>query len=318
MASSGQFAQWELVLGGLTFAVAFASPFFVLALFPSLLKKLPRSGGWLDTVKAVMGFLELAAAFKFFRTAEIGLTPRPEYFTYDLVMAAWVVIAVACGAYLLGLYRLPHDEEEKSRVGVPRLLFALAFLGLGAYLLPAMFKTGDGRGQRPGGVVYAWIDAFLLPEPSPTGAGELPWGSDLKAALDKARRETLATGQRRFVFVDFTGETCTNCRLNEKNVFPRPEVDELLRRYALVQLYTDWVPIDFYKTAPADDKDRKREAEANLAFQEKVFGTMQLPLYVILEPLATGGVRVADVYDEGKINDVPRFVAFLKRPLEQK
>lgn len=317
MAASGQFAQWELVLGGLTFATAFASPFFVLALFPSLLKKLPRSGGWLDTVKAVMGFLELAAAFKFFRTAELRLLPRTEYFTYDLVLVSWVVVAAACGAYLLGLFRLPHDEEEKSRVGVTRLLFALAFLGLATYLTPAIFKTTGGQNQRPAGVVYAWVDSFLLPEPGGTGAGELPWGSDLKAAVDAARRETLATGRRRFVFVDFTGVTCTNCKLNEQQVFPRPDVNGLLRRYSLVQLYTDEVPVDFY-TAPPVKKDRDREAEANLDFQERAFGTQQLPLYVILEPLATGSVRVVGVYDEGKINDVPRFVAFLSKPLEAK
>ena len=82
----------------MAFAAAFASPFFVLALFPSLLKKLPKSGGWLDSVKVVMGFLELAAAFKFFRTAELRLLDRPEYFTYDLVLGAWVAIAVGDGA----------------------------------------------------------------------------------------------------------------------------------------------------------------------------------------------------------------------------
>jgi thiol:disulfide interchange protein DsbD len=316
MASSGQFAQWELVLGGLTFATAFASPFFVLAIFPSLLKKLPRSGGWLDTVKAVMGFIELAAAFKFFRTAELRLLPRPEYFTYDVVLTAWIVIAAITGVYLLGVFRLPHDEEDKSRVGVTRLLFALSFFGLGVYLLPAIFKTEDGRNQRPRGVVYAWIDAFLLPEPVAAGAKELPWSSDLKATLDAARRETLVTGQPRYVFVDFTGVTCTNCKLNEHQIFPRPDVNDLLRQYALVQLYTDEVPIDFYRTAPANDRDRSREAEANLDFQERAFGTQQLPLYVILEPLATGGVRVVDVYDEGKINDLPRFLEFLRKPLQ--
>jgi thiol:disulfide interchange protein len=318
MAASGQFAKWELAAGGLTFAAAFASPFFVLALFPSLLKKLPRSGGWLDTVKAVMGFLELAAAFKFFRTAELRLLPRPEYFTYDLVLASWVVIAVACGAYLLGLFRLPHDDEEKSRVGVTRLLFALGFLGVGVYLLPAVFKTGDGQSQRPSGVVYAWVDSFLLPEQGATGAGDLPWGSDLKAAVDKGRQEVLSTGKRSLIFVDFTGVTCTNCKLNEKQVFPRAEVNELLRIYTLVQMYTDEVPVDFYKTAPAADKDRTREALANLKFQRDAFGTEQLPLYVILEPQATGPVRVVGVYDEGKINDVAKFVEFLRKPLEAK
>ena len=84
--------------------------------------------------------------------------------------AGWVAIAVACGLYLLNVYRLPHDEE-KPNIGVPRLLFALSFLGLGVYLLPALFKGADGKPQRPGGVVYAWVDAFLLPEPEAPRTG---------------------------------------------------------------------------------------------------------------------------------------------------
>src|SRR6185295_12235122 len=109
------------ILGGLAFATAFAAQFFVLALVPGLLKALPKSGGWLDSVKVVMGFLELAAALKFFRTAELGVFSPSEYFTFDLVLAGWVGIAFACGLYLLNVYRLPHDEE-KPNIGVPRLL----------------------------------------------------------------------------------------------------------------------------------------------------------------------------------------------------
>src|SRR5207344_1881167 len=96
------------ILGGLAFATAFAAPFFILAMVPGLLKALPKSGGWLDSVKVVMGFLELAAALKFFRTAELGVFSPAEYFTFDLVLAGWVGIALACGLYLLNAYRLPH------------------------------------------------------------------------------------------------------------------------------------------------------------------------------------------------------------------
>jgi thiol:disulfide interchange protein DsbD len=315
MAASGQFGQAELVAGGLAFAAAFASPFLVLALFPSLLKKLPRSGGWLDTVKAVMGFLELAAAVKFFRTAELRLLARPEYLTYDLGLAAMIVIGGACGLYLLGLFRLPHDEE-RGTIGVPRLMFALAFLGLAAYLVPALFKTPDGQNARPGGKVYAWVDAFLLPEPTAGGAGELPWASDLPAAVERAARQPAGTDGR-LVLVDFTGVTCSNCKLNERDVFPRSEVNALLRRYTLAAMYTDEVPAAFYRRPPSD-ADRDAEAKANRAFQKAAFGTVQLPLYVILRPQADGTVRVVDVYDEGKINDVPRFAEFLRKPLDGK
>src|SRR5262249_46730699 len=144
----------------------------------------------------------------------------PEYFTYDLVIAGWVAISFACGLYLLNAYRLPHDEE-KPNIGVPRLVFALTFLGLGVYLAPALVKGHDGKAQRPGGVVFAWVDAFLLPDP--TGADE--YSTDLSATLEKSRKEAEKTGKpAKPVFVDFTGMNCTNCRLNENNVFPRPRV----------------------------------------------------------------------------------------------
>ena len=288
------------VFGGLAFAAAFAAPFFVLALVPGLLKALPRSGGWLDSVKAVMGFLELAAALKFFRTAELRLLPTPAYFTYDLVLAGWVAISVACGLYLFNLYRLPHDEERPN-IGVPRLLFALLFVGLGVYLFPAMFRGADGKAQRPAGAVYAWVEAFLLPE------GE-PWPTDLPAALERGRK----AGQP--VFVDFTGKTCTNCKYNEHTVFPRPDVRGLLGQFEKVQLYTDEVPAEAYATPP-EEKDRAAEAVANRDFQNKVFKDIKLPLYAVLRPVADGKVEVLGVYDEGKINDPGRFAAFLKKAL---
>jgi thiol:disulfide interchange protein DsbD len=279
---------------------------------------LPKSGGWLDTVKAVMGFLELAAAFKFFRTAELRLLSQPEYFTYDFSLGAWVAIAAVAGLYLLNLFRLPHDEE-KPNVGVGRMMLGLAFITLAIYLTPGLFRGPSGQSQRPGGVVYAWVNAFLLPDPSEGGGGELPWSADLKGAIEKIARakQKGETPAKPLIFVDFTGVTCQNCKLNEENVFPRPEVRELLQKYSLVEMYTDQVPDRSYANPPPLG-DRKLEAAYNLRFQKQMFGTEQLPLYVILEPLTTGKVRVVGVYDEGKINDVARFIEFLKAPLEKK
>jgi thiol:disulfide interchange protein DsbD len=318
MASTGNYNTAELVLAGVVFAAAFASPFFVLAVFPSLIKKLPKSGGWLDSVKVVMGFLELAAAFKFFRTAELRLLDRPEYFTYDLVLGTWVAIAGVTALYLLGIFRLPHDEERPN-VGVARMLIGLAFLTLAVYLTPALFKGGSGQANRPGGVVYAWVDAFLLPEAGSPGADALPWSADLSGAVDRIAKakQTSGSAERPLVFVDFTGVTCTNCKYNEENVFTRPEVRDLLRRYTLVQMYTDHVPAEFYADPPPL-LDRKLEAASNLEFQKEVFQDQRLPLYAVLEPQAGGKVRVVGVYDEGKINEVGRFVEFLKKPLEGK
>src|SRR5262249_24321221 len=127
------------LLGGLAFAATFASPFFILALFPALLRKMPKSGSWVNTVKVVMGFLELAAALKFLRAGELVIVSEPEFFTYDFVLGLYVALSLLCGLYLLGVYRLPHDSPLEH-LSVPRLLFSLAFLGLAFYLTPALFK----------------------------------------------------------------------------------------------------------------------------------------------------------------------------------
>ena len=307
LAATGQYSVFERVLAALTFSGCFALPFFMLALFPNLLKTLPKSGGWMDTIKAVMGFLEIAAALKFFRQAELRWSAETTYFTYDLVLAGWVAVALATGVYLLGFFRLPHDEE-KSSLGVPRLVFAMLFLGFGLYLTPGLFKGADGAAQRPRGVAFAWVDAFLLPEPGSSGAEELPWSADLPDAIDRAR-----TGGR-LVFVDFTGVTCSNCKANEREVFPK--LRKLLDRYELVQMYTDDVPANFYVTAPAR-ADRKAEAEvANLKFQSDAFGETQLPLYAILRPTVKGA-RVLEMYPESLIQKPAKFEEFLREPLKQ-
>jgi thiol:disulfide interchange protein DsbD len=314
---AGASGGWDYrLLGGLAFAVTFASPFFVLALFPNLLRQLPKSGSWLNSVKVVMGFLELAAALKFFRAGELILIPTPTFFTYDLVLGMWIALALLCGLYLLNFYRLPYDSPADN-ISVPRLLFGFLFLSLGFYLMPALFEsTPQGENQRPHGAVYAWIDSFLLPEPS-EGAGELTWSGDLPKAIDAAR--AAGTGTSKLVFVDFTGETCTNCKLNEKNVFSKSDIKKLFRSYGLVQMFTDKVPDKYYSADlragfKNSTKRQTTDAQTNLAFQRETFGTEQLPLYVILRPLPNGKVKVVDRYDEGKINSESAFAEFLKRP----
>jgi thiol:disulfide interchange protein len=299
------------VLGGLAFAATFALPFFILALFPALLKKMPKSGSWMNTVKVVMGFLELAAGIKFLRAGELLLLSQPTLFTYDFCLGLYVALSLLCGVYLLGLYRLPHDSPLEN-LAVPRMLFSLAFLSLGFYLVPGLFKDDKGKNQRPAGAVFAWVDSFLLPEDQE----DFNWIGDLKAGLASAR------ARGKLVFVDFTGKTCTNCKLNERNVFVRREVKELLEKYELVQLFTDVVPNRLY---PPNERNKlgsgtgrqQEDARKNLEFQRKEFDTEQLPLYVILEPLADGGYREVSRYDEGRIIDQGAFLQFLSRPLQK-
>jgi len=318
-AASFQFSFLERVLGGLAFSITFASPFFLLALFPALLKRLPRSGSWLNSVKVVMGFLELAAAIKFFRAGELVYIPKPVFFTYDLTLGTYVAICLLCGLYLLSVYRLPYDSPLDN-IGVPRLLFGFAFLTLGFYLVPALFKQNEtGAAQRPNGTVYAWIDSFLLPEPEPTASKF--WTGNLAQAVTDARTFQQKTGERRLIFIDFTGETCTNCKINERSVFPKPEIQKLFQHYTLVRLYTDKVPDELYASAlrsrfGSSTARQQADAQANLWFQKEAFNTEQLPLYVILEQLPNDKIDVVDIYTEGKINDESAFAKFLQKPLE--
>jgi thiol:disulfide interchange protein len=305
---------WHNLLGGLAFSITFASPFFFLALFPALLRKLPKSGSWLNSVKVVMGFLELAAAFKFFRTAElIQSAASPSVFTFDFVLGLWIAMSVLCGLYLIGVFRLPHDTPEEH-ITVPRLLFSAAFLGLALYLAPALFKVNAaGQPQRPGGSVYAWIDSFLLPE-SLEGDMEAMHTANLDYAIAKAR-EVRRTGEPKRVFIDFTGVTCTNCKINEKSVFSKTQINALFEPYIFVKLYTDTVPPQYYAKelqAEVAARAKKDADEVNLAFQRRFFDE-QLPLYVVLEPQLNGRIRIVGVYDEGRINNEVLFAEFLKQ-----
>jgi len=314
MAASGNVGTFQLLCGGLAFAAAFASPFFLLALFPSLLKKLPKSGGWMNTIKVVMGFLELAAALKFFRTAELRWTDMPTLFTYDLVLSLWVVLFAVAGLYLLGLFKLPHDHDAGTHhIGPFRLLSAVGVMGFALYLVPGLFSNGPAK-NRPAGTVYAWVDAFLLPEPSAgaaAGDGELAWSGDLRRSLDDAR------GKAGYVFVDFTGKTCSNCRYNEQSVFSQPEIKDLLKKFTRVQLYTDDVPAAFYDGA-TDLARQRADGKVNAQFELDAFGAEQLPQYVVLKPEPGGKTTVVGAYHEGKINNVTAFRDFLKAPFEKK
>lgn len=281
--SQGDMPWWQRLLGGVAFSTTFASPFFLLALFPSYLKSLPKSGGWLNTVKVTMGFLELAAAIKFFRLAEIKFWDA-QFFTYDLSMALTVAILLSCAAYLFGLFKLPLDTPEES-LGVPRAAFATLVVAVALHLLPSLWATpGDGGRlvrNRPQGVIFSWVDAFLLPDEQPAGESEGPgFGGDLALALQESKKDGKP------VFLDFTGVTCSNCKWNEANIFPRPEIRKLLEKYHLVQLYTDRVPHRFFPAqALAEDPGLdSKTGDANLEFHRVAFGTIQLPQYLILKP----------------------------------
>lgn len=296
---------WPAV-GLLAFSAAFSLPFFFLALFPSLLQKLPRSGGWMNVVKVVMGLLELGAAFKFFSVADLSWNPVAWIFDYELVMAAWMIIAIVGGLYLLGLFRLPHDMPTDF-IGVPRFVGALSFFGLAAYLAVGLYAT-----EKPTGKVWENIAAFAPPK---FKGGETQFGPVLDHggilyALDFEKALDFAARRNKPVFLDFTGVNCTNCRLMEKGPLSQPEITTRLKEFVCVQVYADSVP------TIADRKEARRLRDFNVELQTRLLGKVELPSYAVIPPdprfaQAKAGANLLAKKTEGYDPNGARFAQFL-------
>jgi thiol:disulfide interchange protein DsbD len=298
-----------LVLAALVYSTTFAAPFFVLALFPAMMKKLPKSGGWLNAIKVTMGFLELGAALKFLANTDLAWFPgNPRVFNYDTVLCAWIALSLACGLYLFGFFRLPHDDKVEH-IGALRMVIGTIFLGLAFYMLPALY------GGKPHGIIGENLIAFLPPrltdgaERNGNGGGkdELAWHLDYIEGWKQAKSDN------KLIFIDFTGITCTNCRDNEENVFPRPAVQEGLKNYVRVRLYTDSVPDRRLSASEA-----KEQAARNDRWKDAIADPTN-PTYIVFdpdrnEPFTREGLLNGKVVGKrnGKIHDLADFVGFLK------
>ncbi len=232
------------LLGMLAFGSAFALPFFLLALFPSFLAKLPKSGSWMETVKATMGFVELMAALKFLSNADLVKNATP-WFPRPVFLAIWAGIAAVTALWLFGAIRLPSVHDGKT-IGWLRRGFATAFVAMTILFLGAI----PGRG-------LGYVDSFLPPS---AGAG-----SDTYSEVQR-----LARAEGKPILLNFTGVTCTNCRFMEQNIFPHSAVKPEIEKYVVGELYTD------RESQPGDAENRK--------LQLKLTGTEALPVYVLISP----------------------------------
>ena len=318
-------AVWTPVLTMLAFSIAFALPFTLLALFPSMLDRLPRSGGWLNSVKVVLGFVELALALKFLSVADQtyhwGILDR------EIYLAFWIVIFTLLGFYLLGKLRFPHDSEVKH-VGVTRLLLAIVTFAFVVYMLPGMWgaplrglsgylpplETQDFRPAETERTAdsEARFDMGFPREVKYGDLLKLPHGLqgffDLDEALDYARKV------RKPLFVDYTGHGCVNCREMEARVWSDPQVLDLLRKdFVIVALYSDdkkqlpeseWVTTEHGKVL-------KGMGKINAYRVHKQFGINAQPYYMILGP---NGEQL--VPGRGYDLNVTRFVTFLQEGLQ--
>ncbi|RTQ50275.1 DUF255 domain-containing protein [Hymenobacter gummosus] len=313
-------------LGMLAFSTAFALPFVLFALFPTLLKSMPSSGGWLNTLKVVLGFVELAMAFKFLSSADLsyhwGLLPRP------LFLVIWIVLAGLLGFYLLGKFRLSHDSEA-AYVSVPRLLLAAAAFSMMLYMVPGLFGAPlnalSALAPPPSRHDYAWTSgAAAAPAVATAGAAtcttpqfegrlELPLNLSGYFTLEEALACARQKGKP--VFVDFTGHNCGNCRVMESTVWSDPRVLQRLQNdFVIVALYADdktELPQAKWYTSPRDQRVKRTIGEQNLDFQIRAFGMNAQPYYVILDPASTPAKPLQLTPAVAYESDIDKFIQFL-------
>jgi thiol:disulfide interchange protein len=291
------------ILGMFAFSLAFALPFSLFALFPEWMSKLPKSGGWLNSVKVVLGFLELALAFKFLSIADQAYHWR--ILDREVYLIIWIVIFSMLGLYLLGKLRLSHDSPLET-LGVPRLLMAMVTFSFVLYMIPGLF--GAPLKAMAGYLPPMSTHDFSLPSllrqsngakstdrisdenelcEQPLYAGMLHLPHGLQGYFDYNQALECAKAINRPLFIDFTGHGCVNCREMEARVWSDPSVlDILANDFVVVALYVDdktVLPEEKWYTSPYDQKVKKTIGHQNADFQITRFQNNAQPFYVILD-----------------------------------
>ena len=272
-AATGQ-VFWPVV-GMLAFSTAFASPFFLLALFPSMLKRLPRSGGWMNDVKVTMGVIELALVAKFLSVADIGFSVGsiPVYITYKTFLVSWIVLSVIASMYLAGLFRRPMGPVS-STVKLVRNLCAVLFLAFAGYVTAGMFVH-----QMPLTAIWHNVAAFAPPDVfvrNTQALGLVISHHEMDYALEFNRAMATAEKEQRAMFIDFTGVNCVNCRKMERSVLVDEAVLQRLTQLVRAQLYTDIIP------GVSDKEFAETLIVQNQELQVALLNSSALPLYAIV------------------------------------
>jgi thiol:disulfide interchange protein DsbD len=313
-------------VGMFGFALALALPFTLSAIFPGFLSSMPKSGGWLNSVKVCLGFLELALALKFLSSAD--LVWHWDWFDREVFLVLWIVIFTLMGFYLLGKLLFSHDSALPY-ISVPRLLFAILSFSFALYMVPGLWgapvsvlsglappmntqdfvltgggatETSKASSEFPKKVKY---DDVLHP---PRG---------FKAFFDLEEGVAYAKSVGKPIMLDFTGHTCVNCRRMEDEIWVKPAIGKIIKEeYVLIQLYADERTIKMPADKVHDSKILRRSTDNlglwNLDFQATKYGANSQPYYVLvghdLNPL---------VQPQGAIFDEKEYGAFLQSGLEE-
>jgi thiol:disulfide interchange protein DsbD len=301
--SGGSF--WTPIVVMLAFSTAFAIPFTVFAFSPTLLKKFKKSGGgWLNSVKVVIGFIELALGFKFLSMADMtyhwGILDR------EIYLAIWIVIFTLLGFYLLGKIRFAHDEPvEKLSVG--RLSLAIVVFSFVVYMIPGMW--GAPLKGLSGYLPPMSTHDFIVKSNSTDGEVEIV--KDFEEALIKAEKEGKP------IFVDVSGLACVNCREMEQRVWSDPAVKALMSEYVVAALYVDdkdtMLPEDKWIQNIETGVIYKKVGPAYAYLTETLYKTTTQPTYVLLKPNGEILIHEKRNYDL----NIPEFVEFLNKGLTE-
>lgn len=304
------------IVGMFGFGLAFALPFTFFAIFPSSLKSLPKSGGWLNSVKVVLGIIVLAFSLKFL--ANIDQSYHLNILSRDIFLAIWIVLAVILGFYILGKIQFLHDSPVKG-ISVPRFILALVAFVFSVYLLTGLF-----------GKPLKSLSALLPPQEEVTGSSIAPESSNstvlcseplfsdilhfpfgLKGYFTYKEALACAAEKGKPILIDFKGHTCANCKKMEQEVWSNSEVQKLLsNEFVLVALYTDdkaELPAKDWYISKFDGKQKKTMGQVNSDIQSSVFQTNTLPYYVIVNE--KGEILNQPI---GTELDVNRYIEFLK------
>ena len=286
-------------IGMLGFAIALALPFTLFALFPSWLKSMPKSGGWMNVIKVTLGFLELAFALKFLSVADLAYGWR--LLDRETFLALWIVIFALLGMYLLGKIKFPHDDDD-TKVSVPRFFMALASLAFAVYMVPGLW-----------GAPLKAVSAFA--PPMQTQDFNLYKNevhakfNDFDAGMEYARQ------QGKPVMIDFTGYGCVNCRKMELAVWTDPTVSKLLNEdYVLITLYVDEktkLPEPVKVMENGTERTLRTVGDKWSYLQRSKFGANAQPFYVLLDNEGMP-LNKSYSYDE----DIQKYVEFLQTGLK--
>lgn len=286
-------------IGMLGFAIALALPFTLFALFPSWLKSMPKSGGWMNVIKVTLGFLELAFALKFLSVADLAYGWR--LLDRETFIALWIMIFGLLGFYLLGKIKFPHDDDD-NKVGVGRFFMALISLAFAVYMVPGLW-----------GAPLKAVSAFAPPM----------WTQDFNLYKNEVHAKfddydmgmEYASKNGKPVMLDFTGYGCVNCRKMEAAVWTDSKVSDLMTNdYVLITLYVDnKTPLPEPVKIMENGKERTlRTVGDKWSYLQRVkFGANAQPFYVLLDNEGKP-LNKSFVYDE----DVPKYIDFLKTGLE--